>query len=406
MAVMSTSRPTTFVVLGAGAMGRAVVDELARGRRSRVLVLDGDLGAARAVARTFGRGKARPALVDARDGEGLARALQGVAVVVNCAPYRLNLGVMDAALSAGCDYVDLGGLFHTTRRQLRRHREWKAAGRLAVLGMGSAPGITNVLARVAAEGLLRVHAVRVYNGGADFTRYDAKVAFGFSPATILDEITQPAMVFAEGQFRAAPPLSIGERFRFGLGPQQVHAVLHSEVATLPLAFRRRGIRDCAFLLAHDPVLLERLRFLVDLGLADSRPGPHGVAPRDVLLGAFRNLPPPPAFVDDRDELAVVVEGEDGEGPVVVRASMLALPQRRPPLSAVARDTGFPPAIVARMIADGAIVERGVKAPEECVPPGPFLAALAARGLQANVRRRRLTRVAGRSGRGTSRTSRR
>jgi saccharopine dehydrogenase-like NADP-dependent oxidoreductase len=406
MAFMSTSSPTSFVVLGAGAMGRAVVYELARDRRARVLVLDGDVEAARAVATRYGRGRARAAHADARELPALAQALRGSAVVVNCAPYRLNLGVMEAALRAGVDYVDLGGLFHTTRKQLGLDREFRAAGRLAVLGMGSAPGIANLLAVVAAEGMRRVRSVMVYNGGADFTAYPAGLAFGFSPVTILDEIMEPAMVFTKGRFEAAAPLSRGERFRFGLGAQEVHAVLHSEVATLPRFFRDRGIRECAFLLAHDPVLLDRLRLLIGLGLADPRPGPRGVAPRDVLLDAFRRLPKPPAFIDDRDELAVVVEGEDASGPLSARASMLAFPQRRPPLSAVACDTGFPPAIVARMIAAGGIGARGVKAPEDCVPARPFLAALSALGLAARLTRTRLTPAAARTGRGTSRASRR
>jgi lysine 6-dehydrogenase len=108
----------------------------------------------------------------------------------------------------------------------------------------------------------------------------------------------------------------------------------------------------------------------------------------VLLDCFKALPPPPEFVDDRDCLAVVVEGEDARGRVRVRCDLTALPQRRPPLSAVARDTGFPPAIVARMILAGVISERGVLPPERCVPVGPFLAALAERGLSARIRRTR------------------
>jgi lysine 6-dehydrogenase len=107
-----------------------------------------------------------------------------------------------------------------------------------------------------------------------------------------------------------------------------------------------------------------------------------VAPRDVLLDCFKRLPPPPEFIDDRDCLAVVVEGEERRGPVTIRYDLTAGPQRRPPLSAVARDTGFPPAIVARMILDGTIRERGVQPPERCVPARPFLAALAERGMRA------------------------
>jgi lysine 6-dehydrogenase len=119
----------------------------------------------------------------------------------------------------------------------------------------------------------------------------------------------------------------------------------------------------------------------------------------VLLDCFRRLPPPPDFVDDRDSLAVVGEGEDRRGPVTVRYDLTAAPQRRPPLSAVARDTGFPPAIVARMILEGRIRERGVFPPECCVPPGPFLAALAERGMTAKVT---VTRAAVGRGQGPSR----
>jgi saccharopine dehydrogenase (NAD+, L-lysine-forming) len=308
---------------------------------------------------------------------------------VNCAPYRLNLIVMDAALRAGCHYLDLGGLFHTTRRQLRLHGAFRRAGLLAVLGMGSAPGIANVLARAAADPLRRVRSIRVYNGGADFTRYASPLAFAFSPATVLDEFTLRPMVFERGRFRSVPPLSGAEDFRFDLGTQRVHSSLHSEVATLPLTYRRRGIRECSFKIAYDPELIARLRLLIDLGLTDPRPRVRGVAPRDVLLDCFRRLPPPPAFVDDRDSLAVVVDGEDDRGRVQIRYDLTARPQRRPPLSAVACDTGFAPAIVVRMVLDGTIEERGVRPPERCVPVDPLLKALAARGMRARRRERRL-----------------
>ncbi len=106
--------------------------------------------------------------------------------------------------------------------------------------MGSAPGIMNVLARAAADPLRRVRAITVYNGGADFTRYRAPVAFGFSPATVLDEFTLKPMVFEKGRFRATSPLSGGEDFVFDVGQQRIHLSLHSEVATLPLSYRSKG----------------------------------------------------------------------------------------------------------------------------------------------------------------------
>ncbi len=376
------------VLGGAGAMGRATVFDLAR-QGFRVLLLDADLAAGRRIAARYGAGTTEADTADARDPEALAERVKGAAAIVNCGPYVFNLTVMDAALQARCHYLDLGGLFHTTRKQLARDADFRRAGLLAVLGMGSAPGIMNVLARAAADPLRKVTAIKLYNGGADFTKYDAPVAFGFAPATVLDELTLAPMVFSKGRFRAAKPLSGGEDFFFELGLQKVHYSLHSEVATLPLSYRTKGIRECFFKIAYDPELIAKLKLLIDLGLTDRDAGPRGVSPRDLLLDCFKRLPPPPDVIDDRDALSVVVEGEDAKGPLEVRYDIVATPQRRPPLSAVARDTGFPPAIVTQMILAAKIRERGVLPPERCVPVTPFLAALAARGMTARLTTRRL-----------------
>ncbi len=376
------------VLGGAGAMGRATVFDLAR-QGFRVLLLDTDLAAGRRIAARYGAGRTEAATADARDPEALAERVKGAAAIVNCGPYVFNQTVMDAALRARCHYLDLGGLFHTTRKQLERDTEFRRAGLLAVLGMGSAPGIMNVLARAAADPLRKLTAIKLYNGGADFTKYQAPVAFGFAPATVLDELTLAPMVFSKGRFRAAKPLSGGEDFFFELGLQKVHYSLHSEVATLPLSYRTKGIRECFFKIAYHPELIAKLRLLIDLGLTDQDAGALGVAPRDVLLDCFKRLPPPPDVIDDRDALSVVVEGEDARGLVEIRHDIVATPQRRPPLSAVARDTGFPPAIVTQMVLSGRIRERGVLPPEKCVPVKPFLAALAERGMPAKLTTRRL-----------------
>ena len=283
------------VLGGAGAMGRATVYDLARSGQP-VLLLEADLAAARKIARRYAGPRAAVVEADARDPVALAATLAArkVGVLVNCAPYAFNLGVMEAALRARCHYLDLGGLFHTTRMQLPHHAAFRRRGLLAVLGMGSAPGIVNVLARAAAAPLRRVRALRVYNGGADHTRYRAPVAFGFAPATVLDEFTLPPMVFRRGRFESEKPLSGGEDVLFDVGLQRVHLSLHSEVATLPSSFRAKGLRECSFKIAYDPVLIERLKLLIDLGLTERRLGPRGVPPATCSSTASRACPRPPS----------------------------------------------------------------------------------------------------------------
>src|SRR5688572_3697761 len=127
-----------YVVFGAGAMGRITARDLVEfARGAQIVVADYDEQAAKEVARSLARrgGRTSHARVDATDVAASARLLEGAFAVLNCLQYQLNLDVMRAALRARCHYVDLGGLFHVTRKQLRLHREFRRAGRLAVLGM-------------------------------------------------------------------------------------------------------------------------------------------------------------------------------------------------------------------------------------------------------------------------------
>src|SRR5919198_4697126 len=149
-----------IAVLGAGAMGSAAARLLARHPDVELLVLDADAGRAEAVAErcgATGRG------FDARSDE-LGTILRDVRSVAACLPYRLNLQVMEAALAAGCHYADLGGLYHVTLEQWGLHDRFRDAGLSAVMGIGSAPGITNVLARLGADALDVVTSIDMVNG--------------------------------------------------------------------------------------------------------------------------------------------------------------------------------------------------------------------------------------------------
>ena len=67
-------------------------------------------------------------------------------MLVNSASYRVNLDAMTRLPEAGCHYLDLGGLYWMTGRQLELGSRFEAAGLLALLGIGSAPGKTNLMA--------------------------------------------------------------------------------------------------------------------------------------------------------------------------------------------------------------------------------------------------------------------
>jgi saccharopine dehydrogenase-like NADP-dependent oxidoreductase len=403
------------VVGGAGAMGRWTVRDLTESEGvDEVVVADLDGARAReaagwAAARSGSNGTAQVSgvAVDAGDPDALRRAFDGADVVCNCAVFSLNLPVMEACADTATHYVDLGGLFHTTRRQLELHDRFVAAEVTAVIGMGGSPGITNVLAALAARDLAEVTDVEVRLGVADFAPSAAPVPVPYAIQTILDEFAVPAMAFLDGRLVEVPAMSGQEELDFPapVGRVRVGHTLHSEVATLPLFFADRGIRSVTFKVGFPPDFMDKLTLLTALGLADTSPVelPSGrVVPRELLVHCITTTattPGPEAAPDDAEAIWVRVRGrragpsgdpalaprEAPEGPPVERlAECVVRPQPGWQAGAGQVDTGVPPSIVAQFLATKVIDRPGVLAPEDAVPPEPFLAELATRNMEVTL----------------------
>jgi lysine 6-dehydrogenase len=375
-----------IVVLGAGLMGRAVVYELARRPEVReILVADFDRGRAEEVAGRFGEGKAQADFADVRERGSLLPLLRGSAVVVNCTQYDWNLEVMRAALAVRVHYLDLGGLYHITRKQFALHADFRRIGRLAIPGMGGAPGVTNVMARALADRFERLESIRVYNAGADQQRYQSPLVYTFSIATILDELTMPPIHFVNGRYVEKPILSDPEPGRFPkpIGQIILRHSIHSELGTLAESFRKRGVREVFFKINYAPELVNLVRSLSSAGLTSREPvavNGSKIRPRELLLALLgKNAPSTPA--KDVEALRVVVSGRQNGAKVAWAMEMWATYSRRPQFSAVARDTGFPAAVAAVMLGRGQIQGTGVQAPENVVPPEPLFDELRKRGFR-------------------------
>lgn len=375
-----------IVILGgAGAMGRITARDLVRTGGKRVEVVIADRG--RPADRIPG---VKAVIVDVTDRASLRRALAGAWATIASLPYRFNLLAMEGALEAGAHYLDLGGLFHVTRRQLARARDFERRGLMAILGIGSAPGILNVLAARAARDLEVVTEVHCLVGARDRTRYleAPPLGFGYSVDTLLDEFALASAVFRRGRFAMVPALDprerIAVRFPAPVGLLPVDTTLHSEVATLPLHFKARGIREVTFRQGFDPTFLERLGFLVRLGLADGGPADDGgPSPRAVLLRLLDRLPKPVlrGRPERHEVLRIVVRGRRRGRVVVVTADCHAGPRAGGGVGPDI-DTGAPPSIAVQLMISGDLPLRpGVWAPEQVIPPDPFVRELERRGMR-------------------------
>jgi lysine 6-dehydrogenase len=222
-------RELAVAVLGAGGtIAPAVIRDLAESDEVAALrLLDVDEERAAAAAREHGAGRAQARAADAR--AGLEAELEGCDVLVNCASYRVNLDAMRACLAAGCHYIDLGGLYWLTGRQLELSDEFSAAGLLALLGMGSSPGKTNVMATAAVRRLpAPVERLDVMAAGRDLDPPPGP-SYPYSVRTLVDELTLRPVVVEDGSPSEIEPLSDGGTVDFGdpIGPVPTIHTLHS-----------------------------------------------------------------------------------------------------------------------------------------------------------------------------------
>jgi len=402
------ARPRITVVGGAGAMGRIIVRDLVETAPPdvEIVLADRDIAAAQTITRGFRgrgrRGRVRIEFVDASDLASTKRTLAGTTVLVNACHHALNMRLMDVALACGSHYCDLGGLFHVTQQQLRLDQQFARAGLLALCGIGSAPGIVNVMARAAADRLDKVHEIHIAVGTIDRTprRNPGLLSTSYTIHTVLDEASQPAALFTKGTLQFVEPLSGADAVDFPapVGRQYPARTLHSELATLPVSFKDKGVREVSFRIAFPDGLTDRLRFLHRLGLTSTKPVDVGnvgnghahasVAPRAVLLALLAEQPAPVATgpLDEYEVLRVTVRGRRA-GAAAEDVSDCHVPGIPAWKLGVDVDTGCPPSIVAQMLIRGEIEARGVQPPERAVPPAPFFRALATRGMRITRRTR-------------------
>lgn len=382
------------VVLGGGGLtGRCAVRDLAEsGVFTRVRVADVDLELAQAAARRAGgEPKVVADKIDVRDRSAVAAYLRGARVCVNAVQYRFNLDVMEACLAAGVDYLDFGGLFHMTRRQLELDERFRAAGLLAIPGLGQVPGVSNVLAAQATEDLESVESIVIRDGWRDLTVGGPEVVFTWSPSTFLDEMLLPAVIWEGGAYREVPPMSDPEEYEFPppIGRTRLYRTLHSEPATLPLFLRGKALQHCEWREGGSGI--EMLRLLAQLGLGSEEPIPvdgHPVAPRSLLLALLKHRKllgyPEGIRVEDVEVTDLEIRGRGRSGPVTRHA--VAVFHSRPDwgLAATEYGVGAAGAVGAILIAQGKAMGPGVLPPERSIPAPAFRELLAHRGIVTRI----------------------
>ncbi len=359
-------------------MGMVTVRDLAEAPEvSEVIIGDINVEKAEEVAEWTGKEKISIRKIDVSSIENLASVMKDADAVANAAPYHLNLAVTKAAIKAGKNLTDLGGVYYMTLKQLELDNEAKNAGITVVLGCGLAPGVADILAKHGADKLDKVEEVHVWYGDRSFE--PAKYKWSFR--TVLEEYTKGPVIYEDGEFKRLPPFSGKQLVKFPapVGERPCCYALYSGLATLPQTIGK-GVRkiDCSMSYTQEDEL--RIKVLNELGLTSDKPikiGGVQISPREFLL---RCVPPPDVRAKDASSLIVEIKGEKDNFPMRIRYNLVQQFHEKYGVSAIAYLTGVPLSIVSQMLAKDEIKERGVLPPEIAVPHETFFKELAKRGI--------------------------
>ncbi|MEO7987696.1 MAG: saccharopine dehydrogenase C-terminal domain-containing protein [Gemmatimonadales bacterium] len=386
-------------MLGAGAVGTvSALKFVQEAMLEKLVIADAVSARASLLADRLNDPRVSALQLNAGDRAHVARTIRetGATIVLNAALPVTNIEVMRACLAAGCHYIDLasGGTdddgIPKMDDQFALDADFKAAGRIALLGMGADPGTTNVYAAYARKHLLdTVTELRVRDGDNSVCQgHDGFVA-AFSPWVFIDECLCKAVSFRDGRYHLEEPLTGFEPFDFPeLGVLNCYHVDHEESKTMPRFFP--DVRIVDFKLCMDDVTVETLRVMKRLGLSGKervRVGDTSVVPRDLVVSLLPDPKDLAGRMRGKTCVGTLAKGMKNGQPrafYIYNVADHETAYTELGVQATAYQTGIPPVIAARLINDGRWTGPGVRSPEE-FDPDPFMERLAREGMPWHVR---------------------
>ena len=373
-------------------MGSVISTDLAETFDGEVVIAGRNLIRAREFARSFRKSSIYGAAAEANNDAQMSKVLAGVDVLINATNYYFNIAVMRQALKNRVNYVDLGGLYHMTKKQLKLDSLFRKQGKVAILGCGSTPGITNILAHYGSERFDRIYTIDISFADKDYTKYNQPFVVPYSMQTVFDEFTKKPAVFANHKMHFVEPLS-GEKyvsFPKPVGRVLCRYSLHSELASIPQNMRDKGIKNCSFRGGWDEDFISKTKFLIDAGFASESPvniGGKLIVPRKITAALLdRFLPPSNIKINDVEFLRVEITGTKNGKRKSLAVYCKAFSNKKHNIPAGSWDTGVPPSIIAQEICSGNVKYKGVTTPEKAIPVRLFLEYLKARGMEVFTKR--------------------
>ncbi len=371
---ISMSRIT--VLGGCGVVGTVAVKTLvSSGEFSEIIIGDIDLQKANECVSQIGDECLSSFRVDASNPSAIKEAIKNSDIVLNCCGpfYKFGPIVLKAVIESGINYVDVCDDYDATKLLLDMDSAAKKAGVSALTGMGSSPGVANLLAKFCANLMLdEVDSIDILHAhGGEPIEGPAVVAHR------IHSMTSPIPMYLDGKFTTVEYFgesgkALEEEIEFHcVGKYKCYPYPHPETITLPNYIKCKRVTNLGCVIP--PQYYSMIQDIARLGIVSEEPllvGDQKVVPRDFAIAYIiqqrERILKEANIGEQRGCLKISIKGiEDGE-PRQYDFSMASIGQ------SMGEGTGIPAALGAILMLRGKITEKGVLPPEACVNPIDFL----------------------------------
>lgn len=364
------------LVIGAGMMGSAMAYDLAHSEGvKKVMVADIEEERARKVAATIGRGVQSQKL-DISYVDEVEDVMENYDIALGATSYQHNVILTESAIASGTHFCDLGGNMDVVYKQIGLHDKAKRANALIVPNCGLAPGMACVIAAGAAKKFSHVDELHIRVGGLpQHPQPPLNYQLVFSPEGLINEYIEPAEAIHNGKLLHIEPMTDLEELEFPPPLGKLEAFNTSGgISTLTRMFPDLASLDYKTIRYKGHC--DKFKTLLDLGFGSAEPimvGNSVRTARELFEELLRRKLPAngPDFVLMR----VTVSGLLNNKQTHLAYEMVDSYDTAAGLTAMMRTTAFPTSIIAQMIGNSTMTERGVLPPEQCVPLEPFLTEL-------------------------------
>ena len=315
-------------------------------------------------------------------------------LVINVAlPYQ-DLHIMDACLAADVDYLDTANYEPLDEAKFEYSWQWAyqdkflSANRMALLGSGFDPGVTNVYtAYIRKHYLDEIHELDIIDCNAG--DHGQPFATNFNPEINIREVTAKGRFWENGQWQETDPLSIREVYDFpeGIGPKPMYLMYHEELESIVKHFPE--IKRARFWMTFSDNYLKHLEVLGNIGMTGIEPVMHNGV-EIVPLQFLKSLLPDPGSLGPLTKgktcIGCVAKAiKDGKEKIIYVYNICDHEECYAEVQsqAISYTTGVPAMIGAKMMLEGKWKTAGVWNMEQ-FDPDPFMEDLNKYGLPWTV----------------------